>query len=154
MGIRKDGSIAMKTFLKYLFLFHFGGGTYTTIELLYRNETYIQMYVLGGICFIICGLLNEFYKWETPLVKQVLIGGFVITLLEFITGMIFNVWLGMNMWSYEDLKFNLYGQIAPQFIAIWLLLALVAIILDDVIRWRFFNEEHPRYWIGNKLIQF
>ena len=59
--------------------------------------------------------------------------------------MIFNVWLGMNMWSYEDLKFNLYGQIAPQFIAIWLLLALVAIILDDIIRWRFFNEEKPRY---------
>lgn len=145
MGVRKDDSIAMKIFLKYLFLFHFGGGTYITIELLYRNETYIQMYVLGGICFIICGLLNEFYKWETPLAKQVLIGGFVITLLEFITGMIFNVWLGMNMWSYEDLKFNLYGQIAPQFIVIWLFLALVAIILDDVIRWRFFNEEKPRY---------
>ena len=141
-------------FFKYSFLFHFGGGTYTTIELLYRNETYLQMYILGGICFLVCGLLNEFYKWETQLAKQVLIGGFVITLLEFITGMIFNVWLGMNMWSYEDLKFNLYGQIAPQFIAIWLLLALIAIILDDVIRWRFFNEERPRYWIGNKLIQF
>lgn len=139
---------------KYLFLFHFGGGTYTTIELLYRNETYIQMYVLGGICFLVCGLLNEFYKWETPLVKQVLIGGFVITLLEFITGMIFNVWLGMNMWSYEDLKFNLYGQITPQFIVVWLFLALLAIILDDVIRWRFFDEEKPRYWIGNKLIEF
>lgn len=144
----------INTLFKYLFLFHFGGGTYTTIELLYRNETYIQMYVLGGICFLVCGLLNEFYKWETPLVKQVLIGGFATTLLEFITGMIFNVWLGMNMWSYEGLKFNIYGQIAPQFIVIWLLLALLAIILDDVIRWRFFNEERPKYWIGNKLIQF
>ena len=143
----------MKTFLKYLFLFHFGGGTYTTIELLYRNETYIQMYVLGGICFIICGLLNEFYKWETPLIKQVLIGGFVITLLEFITGMIFNVWLGMNMWSYEDLKFNLYGQIAPQFIAIWLLLALLAIVLDDILRYIAFNEELPRYYIFKKEVK-
>lgn len=130
---------------KYLFLFHFGGGTYTTIELLYRNETYIQMYVLGGICFLVCGLLNEFYKWETPLLKQVVIGGFIVTVLEFTTGIIFNVWLGMNMWSYADLPYNLYGQIAPQFILLWIPVILLAIVLDDVIRWRFFDEEKPRY---------
>lgn len=76
-----------------------------------------------------------------------------MTLLEFITGMIFNVWLEMNMWSYENLPFNLCGQIAPQFIVVWLLLALLAIVLDDVIRYRFFREERPRYWIGNKCFE-
>lgn len=140
-------------FLKYLFLFHFGGGTYTTIELLYRNETYIQMYILGGVCFLICGLLNKCYGWEMGIIKQVLIGGAAVTLLEFVTGMIFNVWLEMNMWSYENLPFNLCGQIAPQFIVVWLLLALLAIVLDDVIRYRFFYEERPRYWIGNKCFE-
>lgn len=134
-----------KLLLKYLFLFHFGGGTYTTIELLFRNETYIQMYVLGGICFVICGLLNEKFSWDFGLVWQVLIGTAIVTALEFLTGMIFNVWLGMEMWSYSNLPLNLYGQIAPLFIALWMPIVLLAIILDDVIRYRFFGEEKPRY---------
>lgn len=133
--------------LKYLFLFHFGGGTYTTIELLYRNETYIQMYILGGICFLICGLLNELYNWDMSLIRQSLIGGAAVTILEFATGMIFNVWLGMNMWDYSDLYLNICGQIAPQFIGVWIILALIAILLDDCIRHRFFDEEKPHYKI-------
>lgn len=135
----------MKMFFKYLFLFHLGGGTYTTIELLYRNETYIQMYVLGGLCFLICGLLNEIYEWDLGLIKQVLIGTIIVTFLEFATGMIFNVWLGMNMWSYHDLPFNLYGQIALPFVGAWMILVLIAILIDDQIRYRFFDEEKPRY---------
>lgn len=135
----------MKIFFKYLFLFHLGGGTYTTIELLYRNETYIQMYVLGGLCFLICGLLNEIYEWDLGLIKQVFIGTIIVTFLEFATGMIFNVWLGMNMWSYHDLPFNLYGQIALPFVGVWMILVLIAILIDDQIRYRFFDEERPRY---------
>ncbi len=154
MGFRRYNKESLKKFLKYLFLFHFGGGTYTAIELLYRNKTYIQMYVLGGICFLLCGLLNEFYKWDMDLIKQTLFGGAIVTFLEFTTGMIFNVWLKMDMWSYADLKYNIFGQIAPQFIIVWIFLSLVAIVMDDVIRWKFFGEEAPRYWIGNKLIEF
>ena len=135
----------MKIFFKYLFLFHLGGGTYTTIELLYRNETYIQMYVLGGLCFLICGLLNEIYEWDLGLIKQVFIGTVIVTFLEFATGMIFNVWLEMNMWSYHDLPFNLCGQIALPFVGAWMILVLIAILIDDQIRYRFFNEAKPKY---------
>ena len=142
----------MKKFSKYLFLFHFGGGTYTTVELLYRNETYIQMYILGGICFLVCGALNEFYKWEMPLVAQVLIGDFIVTLLEFITGMICNVWLGMNLWDYSDLPYNLFGQVTPQFALLWIPLVLLAIILDDWIRWKFYHEKKPKYKVFGRVI--
>lgn len=136
-----------KQILKYLFLFHFGGGTYTTIELLFRNRTYIQMYILGGILFLICGLLNEKFTWEMGLIKQVLIGTSITTILEFITGMIFNVWLGMNMWDYSGLPFNLFGQVSLLFVLLWIPLVLIAILLDDYIRWFFFNEEKPHYKI-------
>lgn len=132
-------------FLKYMFLFHFGGGTYTTIELLFRNRTYIQMYILGGLCFIICGLLNEKFSWDLGIIWQILIGTIVVTILEFITGMIFNVGLKMQMWDYSNLWGNIYGQIAPLFILIWIPIVFLAIILDDVIRWKFFNEEKPKY---------
>lgn len=140
-----DKKSKLQSFFKYLFLFHFGGGTYTTIELLFRNETYIQMYILGGICFILCGLLNNFFSWKLGLVWQVAIGSLIITLLEFTTGIIFNIWLGMDMWDYSNLPGNILGQIAPQFFAVWVILALVAIIVDDIIRWKFFDEEKPHY---------
>lgn len=136
-----------KQILKYLFLFHFGGGAYTTIELLFRNRTYIQMYVLGGILFLICGLLNEKFSWEMSLVKQVAIGTSITTMLEFITGMIFNIWLGMNMWDYSKLPFNLFGQVSLLFILLWIPLVLIAILLDDYIRWFFFKKEKPYYKI-------
>lgn len=147
-------NIKLQSFLKYLFLFHFGGGTYTTIELLFRNETYIQMYILGGLCFIICGLLNNWFSWKLELIWQALAGTIIITLLEFATGMIFNVWLNMNMWDYSMMPGNIYGQICPQFILVWLLLALVAIILDDVIRYFFFDEKAPIYYVCGKEIKF
>lgn len=131
--------------IKYIFLFHFGGGTYTTIELLFRNETYIQMYILGGICFLICGLLNKFFSWEFGLLWQVLIGTAAVTALEFLTGMIFNVWLGMEMWDYSNLPFNIFGQICPQFVLLWMPIVALAIVLDDIVRWKFFEEEKPRY---------
>lgn len=119
-----------KQTLKYLFLFHFGGGTYTTIELLFRNRTYIQMYILGGILFLICGLLNEKFTWKMSLVKQVAIGTSITTILEFVTGMIFNIWLGMNMWDYSELPFNLFGQVSLLFMLLWTPLVLIAILLD------------------------
>lgn len=143
----------LQSFLKYLFLFHFGGGTYTTVELLFRNQTYIQMYVLGGICFILCGLLNNLFSWKLGIIWQTLIGTTIVTILEFSTGMIFNVWLGMNMWDYSNLKYNLYGQICPQFILAWIPLVLVAIIIDDIIRFIAFNEELPEYYIFKRKIK-
>lgn len=133
--------------IKYLFLFHFGGGTYTTIELLFRNETYIQMYVVGGLCFLLCGLLNNCFSWNLGLIWQTLIGTAIVTILEFSTGMICNVWLGMDMWDYSNMPGNIFGQICPQFIIAWIPLVLIAIILDDIIRFKFFGEEKPKYKI-------
>lgn len=112
------------------------------------------MLVLAGLVFIAIGLLNQIWGWEAGLIKQVLVGTTIATISEFIIGCIVNLWLGWNIWDYSDLKFNLFGQITPQFIALWIPITLLAIILDDVIRWRFFDEEKPRYWIGNKLIEF
>ena len=39
------------------------------------------------------------------------------------------------------------GQICPQYILLGAVLVLVAILLDDYIRWRFFGEEKPHYTV-------
>ena len=46
---------------------------------------------LGGVCFIICGCLNDVFGWDMPLWKQQLIASVIITGLEFMTGVVVNI---------------------------------------------------------------
>lgn len=140
--------------LKYLALLWIGGSTYVTIEVFYRGYSHWSMFVLAGLIFIICGLMNEVWDWSTGLFTQVIIGTILATIAEFITGCVVNLWLGWDVWDYSDVPFNLLGQICPQFMLLWIPLILIAIILDDVVRWKFFNEEAPRYRIGEEYIYF
>lgn len=131
---------------KYAFLMWFGGSFYVTLEVFFRARSHWSMFLLAGIVFIAIGLLNELWTWRTSLVLQILIGTLIATIGEFITGCIVNLWLGWNVWDYSNLPFNLLGQICPQFIALWIPISFIAVIIDDVIRWRFFDEEKPHYY--------
>ena len=130
---------------KYLFLFITGGTIYGMIEMLSRGYTHWTMGVLGGICFICLGLINELLSWETPLVLQMFIGSIIITIREFITGCIVNLWLGWNIWDYSNLPLNLLGQICLPFSILWYFISAIGIVIDDYIRYIYFDEEHPRY---------
>ena len=133
---------------KYEFLFFVGATIYVIIEKLYRGYSHWTMFLLGGICFIALGLINEVIPWDMPLLLQMFIGGMIITGLEFITGCVVNLWLGWNVWDYSDLPFNLWGQISLFSSIGWVGLSLVGIVLDDFIRWKFFSEDKPHYrWL-------
>lgn len=133
---------------KYEFLFFVGATIYVIIEKLYRGYSHWTMFLLGGICFIALGLINEVIPWDMPLLLQMFIGGVIITVLEFITGCVVNLWLGWNVWDYSELPFNLWGQISLFSSIGWIGLSLVGIVLDDTIRWKFFGEDKPHYrWI-------
>ena len=133
---------------KYDFLFFVGATIYVIIEKLYRGYSHWTMFLLGGICFIALGLINEVIPWDMPLLLQMFIGGIIITVLEFITGCVVNLWLGWNVWNYSELPFNLLGQISLFSSIGWVGLSLVGIVLDDFIRWKFFSEDKPHYrWL-------
>lgn len=138
-------SNTVKLLLKYLFLLFIGGFAYVGIELLWRGYSHWTMFLLGGLCFICCGLLNEIIPWEMVLSKQMLIGATIITSLEFITGLIVNVKLGWNVWDYSNVPLNICGQICPIFFIAWYYVSGLAIILDDYLRYWFFHEEKPHY---------
>jgi len=135
----------MKQIIKYLFLGTVGGTLYLIIELLFRGYSFPSSFIMGFISFIFCGMINEILSWDTPLLLQALIGGTGITIIEFITGCIVNILLGFNEWDYSSLPLNILGQVCLLFSIIWCLLSSVAIVLDDYIRYFFFNEEKPRY---------
>ena len=134
-----------KLIIKYVVLFVMGGLVYMSLELLWRGYTHWTMGVLGGICFICLGLINELLSWETPLALQMLIGSTIITILEFITGCIVNLWLGWNVWDYSNLPLNLLGQICLPFSILWYFISAIGIVIDDYIRYIYFDEERPRY---------
>lgn len=132
---------------KAAILFLIGAAAYALIEVAFRGYTHWTMAVLGGILFLLLGGLNEWIPWELPLVLQCVIGAVIVTVAEFLAGLILNVWLGLGIWDYSDVPGNILGQICPQFIFAWLGLSLVAIILDDWLRYWLFGEARPHYTI-------
>ena len=137
----------MNKLLKYYTLGTLGGLIYVFIELLWRGYSHWSMFLLGGICFIALGLINEVIPWEMPLTVQMFIGCVIITSLEFITGCIVNLWLGWDVWDYSEQPCNLLGQISLKSSVGWYFLSAVGIVFDDWLRYIFFGEEKPNYTI-------
>ncbi len=140
----------MKRLYKYVTLLLVGGGLYVLLELIWRGRSHWTMFLLGGMCFVSLGLINEIIPWEMPLWQQVFIGACIVTGLEFLTGCIVNLWLGWAVWDYSGIPGNILGQICPQFFILWLPVALIAIVLDDWLRYWWFDEERPHYIMRRK----
>lgn len=81
------------------------------------------------------------------LISQMVLSSLLITALEFITGCIVNLWLGWKVWDYSRLPYNFKGQICLIFSVAWFFLSLAAILLDDYLRYKLFDEEKPYYKI-------
>lgn len=137
----------LKICLKLLVLAVIGGAIYVGIEMLWRGHSHPSMFILGGLCFVSIGLINELFPWELGIVWQALIGGTLVTCLEFITGVIVNIWLKLGVWDYSGLPLNIMGQVCLPFYFAWVSLSVVAIVFDDYLRYWFFGEEKPHYKI-------
>lgn len=130
---------------KYIYLAWFGGSCYVTLETFWRGYSHWTMFILAAFLFIVLGLLNEIWSWN--ILTQSIIGAIIATIAEFITGCIVNIWLGWNIWDYSEMWGNVLGQICPAFSLLWIVMSIIAIVLDDVIRWKFFKEEKPHYYL-------
>ena len=128
-----------------LILFGIGGLLYYVIEILWRGYSHWTMFLLGGFCFVLIGLINEIFTFQIPLVKQMLISTVIITVAEFVSGCIVNLWLGWGIWDYSELPLNVMGQICLLYSVLWFFLSALAIILDDWLRHWLFGEEKPIY---------
>lgn len=134
----------MKHLVKYLILLVVGGAAYYGIEIVARGFSHWTMFFVGGICFVLVGIINEVTP-KIPLLQQMILSAAIITAIEFVSGCILNIWLGLNIWDYSDEVGNVLGQICPSHTLYWFLLSLVGIVLDDYIRHYFFGEEKPSY---------
>jgi uncharacterized membrane protein len=124
-----------------------GGFSYGGIEILFRGYSHISMFIAGGICFILFGLLNEVYSWKIALISQMFISAGIITAVEFLVGLIVNVWLKLHVWDYSGMPYNLLGQVCLLYTNSWFFLSLAGILADDYLSYYILKEEKPRYKI-------
>ena len=117
------------------------------IEILWRGYTHWSMGIVGGLCFVLIGLINEIFTFQMPLWLQDGIAALLVTVIELISGVIINLILDLNIWDYSNMPFNILGQVCLLYTVLWFFLATLAIIVDDFLRWRMFHEEFPKYKI-------
>lgn len=137
--------MAYNRFLKYTFLFLTGGFIYGGIEILSRGYSHISMLLAGGICFVLIGLLNEIFSWKMAVLSQMVISAIIVTTVEFVVGIVVNVWLKLNVWDYSNLPYNILGQVCLLYTNIWFFLSFFAILLDDYLRYLLLKGEKPKY---------
>ena len=135
----------LKAILKHAVLALCGGCVYFLIEMAWRGHSHWTMAVLGGVCFVLIGDINEFIPWNMPLILQGAIGSGIVTVLELVSGIILNLWLGLGIWDYSNMPFNLLGQICLPFTLLWVALSIVAVVQDDWLRYWLFGEDRPTY---------
>lgn len=111
-----------------------GAIIYMALEILWRGYTHWTMGLVAGIATVLIGLINEFFPKDTPLMVQAPIASLIITELEYISGEILNVHLGLNIWDYSQMPLNVDGQVCLPASLLWMAIGLIAVVLDDMIR--------------------
>ena len=91
------------------------------------------MFFVGGLCGLLIGLINEITP-KMPVLLQMLLGSVIVTFIEFVTGYILNIKLGLHIWDYSNLRFNILGQVSLLFSILWFFLSFVVIKIDDILR--------------------
>ena len=96
------------------------------LELLWRRRSHGSMFFAGGTCFLLLGKLEKL-----PLSAPVrsLLGAGAITAVELAAGLTVN--RDYRVWDYRGLPGNFLGQICPAFTALWVPVAVLALVLHS-----------------------
>lgn len=99
-------------------VFLFGGFFYGLLEVIWRGYTHISMVITGGGCFLILvKLFRNFPK--LCLVSRFFISAAVITVAEFIAGVLVNKIFKLGVWDYSKCFMNIMGQVCLPFALLW-----------------------------------
>ena len=108
-----------------LLLWSWTGTVYFFLEIIWKtahSRPESISWTMLALAIVLAVPLERFgaeLPWECPLWAQGLICGTGITAVEFVSGLVLNVWFKMGVWDYSGLWGNLLGQICPQFWALW-----------------------------------
>ena len=113
-----------------MLLWTWGGTMYFLLEVAYKtlsgreNAISWTMLVLAVFLCIPIERCGAELPWDTPLWLQALGCAVAVTAAELAAGLILNVWLGLGVWDYSRIPFNLWGQICLAYFCLWGALSL------------------------------
>ncbi len=138
--------------VKRVVIFVAGGLSYGLLEIIWRGYTHISMFVVGGLCLTIIGSMDE-GEHLPCLLWQAVLSSLTITVMEFTSGVIVNLVMGLEVWDYSSLPLNIMGQICLPYSVLWLMLSIPAIYYEDILRHYLFGERIPHQrWLPEMLI--
>lgn len=144
-----------KLVFKKIILFLTGFCIFITIEVLFRQYSYVWSGVLGGISMLLLDKINDNISWDLDLFWQAMIGGTEVTILELITGLIAKYTpLLPIMWDYNNLPLNFDGIICVPFSIVWILLSVIGILLADAINYYVFEDSIVPHYTLFKYFKF
>ena len=123
----------MRFVIKELIIGTIFGLVYALIEIAFRGYTHPSMIIVGGLCGILIGLINDNTP-DMPIFYQCLLGSVIVTVIELISGYYLNIILQLNVWDYSNMPYNYLGQICLPFSMAWFLLSIPVIYLDDYLK--------------------
>lgn len=126
--------------LKNLVILTAGGLCYGLVEIAWRGETHISMFLVGGLCFFLIGSLDEFPN-PPSLIYQAVLSSLLVTSIEFTSGVFLNIILNLKVWDYSQMPFNVMGQVCLTFSGLWFLLSIPAIYFEDFLRFVLFGQK-------------
>ncbi len=115
-----------------LYVFLFGGFGYGILEILWRGYTHISMILVGGICSVIVWQISAKFK-NISLFRKSLLCAAAITVIELLSGLIINVGMGLSVWDYSQMKYNIAGQVCLHYTLMWFVLSVFLIPICDFI---------------------
>ena len=104
---------------------------YVGLELLWRRRSHSSMFVLGGVCFLALGKLDE-KAGDLPLPLRLAAGSGMITCLELLAGTLVN--RRHEVWDYSGMPCNYLGQICLPYTLLWVPVAGFAMWLHRKLR--------------------
>lgn len=119
----------MKDYKKSGAVFLLGAGGYYLLELLWRGHSHWSMAAAGGISLLM--ITKVFRKLKNaPHYFKAIIGGGIITAVEFVFGIVFNLLLRMSIWDYSAVPGNILGQICPVFSVLWCGISFIVSVIE------------------------
>ncbi len=118
----------------YGLVFLIGAVGYPLLELLWRGRTHPSMAVLGGMCFLLIFFINIRFSGSSLFFRAMLCTA-GITGAEFISGILLNRILALDVWDYSGQPFHILGQICPLYSVLWFLLSLFLLCVLDRLFW-------------------
>ena len=115
---------------KNVLIFFIGAVGYALIEIIWRGFSHPSMMLAGGICFLAFSYISEKMTATPLLIKAALAAG-IVTAIELVFGLIFNIGFGMNVWNYSTMPLNFLGQICPTFSLLWCGIAMLFLPVSE-----------------------